>query len=153
MMGSAPAGSALVRRACSTISSSNARSWQPVTTPVPTTSRSTEGAQMTSRLFPYSPELRPRPAADLRAELMSAVRRYDDAGEAVSTARGLRRRELLRVACADLLGLLDTTEVGQALSDVTSATLDAVLDAVLRQVQADRATRGEPGTLPMKIAI
>lgn len=98
-------------------------------------------------------QLRPRPAADLRAELMSAVRRYDDAGEAVSTARGLRRRELLRVACADLLGLLDTVEVGQALSDVTSATLDAVLDAVLRQVRADRAERGNPDPLPMKIAI
>jgi glutamate-ammonia-ligase adenylyltransferase len=98
-------------------------------------------------------QLRPRAAADLRAELLSAVRRYDDAGEAAATARGLRRRELLRVACADLLGLLDTAEVGQALSDVTSATLDAVLDAVLRQVQADRQRRGQPGALPMTIAI
>jgi [glutamine synthetase] adenylyltransferase / [glutamine synthetase]-adenylyl-L-tyrosine phosphorylase len=94
-------------------------------------------------------QLRPRPAADLRAELLSAVRRYDDAEAAVSTARGLRRRELLRVACADLLGLLDTTEVGQALSDVTSATLDAVLDAVIRKVEVDRGG----GPLPMKLAI
>ncbi|HEY0870490.1 MAG TPA: bifunctional [glutamine synthetase] adenylyltransferase/[glutamine synthetase]-adenylyl-L-tyrosine phosphorylase [Acidothermaceae bacterium] len=94
-------------------------------------------------------QLRPRPAADLRAELLSAVRRYDDAEAAVSTARGLRRRELLRVACADLLGLLDTAEVGQALSDVTSATLDAVLDAVIRKVEADRGG----GPLPMKLAI
>ena len=94
-------------------------------------------------------QLRPRPAADLRAELLSAVRRYDDAEAAVSTARGLRRRELLRVACADLLGLLDTAEVGHALSDVTSATLDAVLDAVIRKVEADRGG----GPLPMKLAI
>ena len=94
-------------------------------------------------------QLRPRPAADLRAELLSAVRRYDDAGAAASTARGLRRRELLRVACAELLGMLDSAEVGQALSDVTSATLDAVLDAVLRKVRADR--HGDP--LPMTMAI
>jgi [glutamine synthetase] adenylyltransferase / [glutamine synthetase]-adenylyl-L-tyrosine phosphorylase len=94
-------------------------------------------------------QLRPRPTADLRAELLSAVRRYDDAEAAVSTARGLRRRELLRVACADLLGLLDTAEVGHALSDVTSATLDAVLDAVIRKVEADRGG----GPLPMKLAI
>jgi [glutamine synthetase] adenylyltransferase / [glutamine synthetase]-adenylyl-L-tyrosine phosphorylase len=94
-------------------------------------------------------QLRPRPVGDLRAELLSAVRRYDDAGAAVSTARGLRRRELLRVACADLLGLLDTVEVGQALSDVTSATLDAVLDAVTRKVEADRGG----GPLPVKLAI
>ena len=94
-------------------------------------------------------QLRPRPAADLRAELLSAVRRYDDAGAAASTARGLRRRELLRVACADLLGMLDSAEVGQALSDVTSATLHAVLDAVVRNVRADRS--GDP--LPMTMAI
>jgi len=53
-------------------------------------------------------QLRPRTAAELGAEFMAAVRRYDDAGRAASTARGLRRRELLRVACADLLGLLDS---------------------------------------------
>jgi glutamate-ammonia-ligase adenylyltransferase len=94
-------------------------------------------------------QLRPRPVGDLRAELLSAVRRYDDAEAAVSTARGLRRRELLRIACADLLGLIDTVEVGQALSDVTSATLDAVLDAVTRKVEADRGG----GPLPMKLAI
>src|SRR5580692_1375117 len=55
MIGSAPTGSGWARRACSTISSSNGRNWQAATTPVPTTSRSTEGAQMTSKLFPYSP--------------------------------------------------------------------------------------------------
>ena len=93
-------------------------------------------------------QLRPRPAAELRAELLSAVRRYDDAEAAASTARGLRRRELLRIACADLLGLLEPADVGQALSDVTSATLDAVLDAVIRKVQADLG-----GPLPMRMAI
>ena len=97
-------------------------------------------------------QLRPRTAAELSAEFMAAVRRYDDAGRAASTARGLRRRELLRVACADLLGLLDSAEVGQALSDVAAATIDAVLDAVTRHVQAERTASGR-GPLPMRLAV
>ncbi len=97
-------------------------------------------------------QLRPRSAAELGAEFMAAVRRYDDAGRAASIARGLRRRELLRVACADLLGLLDSAEVGQALSDVAAATIDAVLDAVTRQVQAGRAAAGH-GPMPMRLAV
>jgi [glutamine synthetase] adenylyltransferase / [glutamine synthetase]-adenylyl-L-tyrosine phosphorylase len=96
-------------------------------------------------------QLRPRPVAELRAELMSAVGRYDDPDAAASTARGLRRRELLRIACADILGFLDTAEVGQALSDVTSATLDAVLDAVTRKARAGHSTL--PMALPMTMAI
>jgi glutamate-ammonia-ligase adenylyltransferase len=95
---------------------------------------------------PY--QLKPRSRADLCAELLSAVRRYDDPAQAASTARGLRRRELLRVACADLLGLLDVGQVGLALSDVTAATLEAVLDAVTRDAVAKRG-----GPLPMRLAI
>jgi glutamate-ammonia-ligase adenylyltransferase len=93
-------------------------------------------------------QLKPRALADLTAELLSAVRRYDDPEQAASTARGLRRRELLRIACADLLGLLDVGQVGRALSDVTAATLEAVLDAVIRDAVAKR---GAP--LPMRLAI
>ena len=93
-------------------------------------------------------QLRPRPFADLKAELLAAVRRYDDPEVAVSMARGLRRRELLRIACADLLGLIDIAEVGVALSDLTAATLEAVLDAVTRRAAHDRG-----GALPMRIAV
>ena len=93
-------------------------------------------------------QLRPRALADLTAELLAAVRRYDDPAQAAATARGLRRRELLRIACADLLGLLDVDEVGQALSDVTAATLEAVLDAVVRDAEGRRG-----GPLPMTLAI
>ena len=81
---------------------------------------------------PY--QLRPRPAAELRAEFLAAVRRHEDPATAVEVARGLRRRELFRIACADLLGLLDVVAVGHALTDVTEAVLDAVLDVVARAV-------------------
>jgi glutamate-ammonia-ligase adenylyltransferase len=93
-------------------------------------------------------QLLPRPLEDLTAELLTAVRRYDDPEQAAQTARGLRRRELLRIACADLLGLLDIDQVGRALSDVTAATLEAVLDAVTRDAVAK-----EGGPLPMRLAI
>ncbi|MGH8890880.1 MAG: bifunctional [glutamine synthetase] adenylyltransferase/[glutamine synthetase]-adenylyl-L-tyrosine phosphorylase [Acidothermaceae bacterium] len=93
-------------------------------------------------------QLRPRPFGDLSAELLAAVRRYDDPAVAVSMARGLRRRELLRIACADLLGFVDIAEVGRALSDLTAATLEAVLDAVTRRAALDRG-----GALPMRMAV
>jgi len=93
-------------------------------------------------------QLKPRPLSDLTAELSTAVRRYDDPAQAAAIARGLRRRELLRVACADLLGLLDVDEVGEALSDVAAATLDGVLQAVVRDAEAKRR-----GPLPMRLAV
>ena len=43
--------------------------------------------------------------------------------------RAIRRRELFRIAAADLLGLLDVAEVGYALTDVTAATLEGALAA------------------------
>ena len=42
--------------------------------------------------------------------------------------RAIRRRELFRVAAGDLLGLSDVITVGEALSDLASATIDAALD-------------------------
>jgi glutamate-ammonia-ligase adenylyltransferase len=47
-------------------------------------------------------------------------------------ARALRRHELFRIACADLLGLLHVDAVCAALSSVWTATLAAALDAALR---------------------
>ena len=44
--------------------------------------------------------------------------------------RGLRRHELLRIACADLLGRLDVVAVGRALTDVAVATLQVGLPAL-----------------------
>jgi glutamate-ammonia-ligase adenylyltransferase len=51
---------------------------------------------------------------------------------AIAAARGQRRRELARVASADLLGLLEVTEVCRALTSVWVAVLQAALDALIR---------------------
>jgi len=83
-------------------------------------------------------ELSPRPAEALRAEQAAVVRRHAAPETAVAAARGVRRHELLRVACADLLGLIDVQAVGWALSDVADATIAAALDVAIRKVQADR---------------
>lgn len=68
----------------------------------------------------------PREVAD---SLRRAVRRQADLERAVAAARSMRRHELLRVACADLLGLLDVPSVCAALSRVWSAVLQAAFAA------------------------
>ena len=79
-------------------------------------------------------ELVPRPPSALHEEFGSVVGRHEQAEVAAAAVRGLRRHELLRIACADLLGLLDVDEVGVALSDVSDATLAATLAVAERHV-------------------
>ncbi|TQM44009.1 bifunctional [glutamine synthetase] adenylyltransferase/[glutamine synthetase]-adenylyl-L-tyrosine phosphorylase [Pseudonocardia cypriaca] len=76
-------------------------------------------------------ELRREPE-DFATALRTTVARQHDPDGAAATARSLRRHELLRVASADLLGLLEVDEVCAALSSVWVAVLQATLDAVLR---------------------
>ncbi|MGH3624554.1 MAG: bifunctional [glutamine synthetase] adenylyltransferase/[glutamine synthetase]-adenylyl-L-tyrosine phosphorylase, partial [Sciscionella sp.] len=84
----------------------------------------------------------PREVAD---SLRSAVRRQTDLEHAVSAARSLRRHELLRVACADLLGLLDVPSVCAALSSVWSAVLQAAFAAA--EVEHSTGDTGPPAKL------
>jgi glutamate-ammonia-ligase adenylyltransferase len=100
------------------------------------------------RLIADDAELAPRSAPSLEEGFLAAVDRHGSvgadgrwrggAGAAAQTVRALRRRELFRIACADLLGsgaagiapaggAPDVSAVGQALADVTDATLAAVL--------------------------
>jgi glutamate-ammonia-ligase adenylyltransferase len=89
---------------------------------------------------PHPHQLRPRPLADLDTELLAAVRRHDNPEAGAATARGLR-------------GLLDVAQVGAALSDITSATLEAVLDAATRAVQLDAGGSRGVQPLPMRMSI
>ena len=79
----------------------------------------------------------PRPADELHTAMVEAALRQPDDTAAVAVVRGLRRRELLRIAFADLLGRLDVTEVGEAISATTEATLDATLQVTRRSVAAE----------------
>jgi glutamate-ammonia-ligase adenylyltransferase len=56
-------------------------------------------------IFGDDAELAPRSLVALRSEMMAAAQRYeDDAEGAVTAVRSVRRRELLRTACSDVLG-------------------------------------------------
>ncbi|HEV7654354.1 MAG TPA: bifunctional [glutamine synthetase] adenylyltransferase/[glutamine synthetase]-adenylyl-L-tyrosine phosphorylase [Mycobacteriales bacterium] len=99
------------------------------------------------RILGDDAELTPRPAAALRTSFRSAAARHEDAAAAVGAARELRRQELLRIAAADVLGLLDVAEVGEALTDVVAATVEAALGAAQRAVAVSR------GVLPTRIAV
>ncbi|MBA2390518.1 MAG: bifunctional [glutamine synthetase] adenylyltransferase/[glutamine synthetase]-adenylyl-L-tyrosine phosphorylase, partial [Geodermatophilaceae bacterium] len=77
----------------------------------------------------------------------STAARHDEPDVAVRAIRGLRRHELLRIACADLLDRCDVEDVGAALSTVASATLQAALTVACRQV-ADHG-----GPMPTRFAV
>ncbi|MFG2321665.1 bifunctional [glutamine synthetase] adenylyltransferase/[glutamine synthetase]-adenylyl-L-tyrosine phosphorylase [Streptomyces sp. NBC_01723] len=102
--------------------------------------------------------LTPRGRPQLEQEIMAAVRRADGGEQAVTAARGVRRRELFRTAAADIVGSYGTEAqpveadqgalvdlVGDAVSDLTAATLAGTLRAVVREGWGD--------TLPTRFAI
>lgn len=102
--------------------------------------------------------LDPRGRAGLEQEILSAVGRADGAVQAVTAARGVRRRELFRTAAADIVGSYGTEtqpaepdqgalmdRVGDAVSDLTAATLAGTLRAVVRDGWGD--------TLPTRFAV
>ncbi len=82
----------------------------------------------------------PRTTAALHEEFRSVAARHDVPEFAAAAVRGLRRQELLRIACADLLGMLDVEAVGEALSDVADATVSAALQIATAKVTAQRGT-------------
>ncbi|WP_308211614.1 bifunctional [glutamine synthetase] adenylyltransferase/[glutamine synthetase]-adenylyl-L-tyrosine phosphorylase [Actinoallomurus soli] len=103
-------------------------------------------------------ELTPRPAGALRGEALAAVGRHmsavpvrlqlDPAADAVTALRGIRRRELLRVAVADLLGRLDVGETGEALTAIALVTIEAALRAAIEKIEMERRS-----PLPTRFAI
>ncbi|GAA2992726.1 bifunctional [glutamine synthetase] adenylyltransferase/[glutamine synthetase]-adenylyl-L-tyrosine phosphorylase [Actinokineospora diospyrosa] len=84
------------------------------------------------RLLAEPKELAVRDPAEVAEALRVAVKRHGYLGNAVAAARSLRRHELLRIACADLLGFTDVFSVCAALSSVWCAVLQAALAAVDR---------------------
>ena len=104
------------------------------------------------RLLSDSETLSGREPAEVARSLRSAVARHPEPERAVAAARSLRRHEVLRVACADLLGLLDPMAVFQALSSVWAAVLEAALDTSAREV-AKRPEWTDGKSVPARIAV
>jgi [glutamine synthetase] adenylyltransferase / [glutamine synthetase]-adenylyl-L-tyrosine phosphorylase len=92
-------------------------------------------------------QLATRPAAELLAEATAAERRHGRPADAVASVLAIRRRELLRTAAADVLGLVSIEETGEALTQVARVTVGAALGAAVRE--AERSG----GPLPTRLAI
>ncbi|MBP3978550.1 bifunctional [glutamine synthetase] adenylyltransferase/[glutamine synthetase]-adenylyl-L-tyrosine phosphorylase [Microbacterium sp. BLY] len=78
--------------------------------------------------------LRPRSAQALDDEARAIQTRHETVADALRAVRALRRRELLRTAMAAVLDVVTIEEVATALTDITDATIQAGLRAVLREV-------------------
>ena len=76
-------------------------------------------------------ELRPRPLDQLLEEARATVARHRDDEEAAAKAlRTARRREILRLALAAIVGTITIAELGRALSNITTTILTGVLALV-----------------------
>jgi glutamate-ammonia-ligase adenylyltransferase len=101
------------------------------------------------RLLRTAEDLLPTPSDQLAKTLSAIARRNPDAQDAVGRVRAVRRVELVRVACADLLGLLDVAAVGRSLSAAAAAAIEASLLIAIRKVAG-----GDDGdALPVRIAV
>jgi [glutamine synthetase] adenylyltransferase / [glutamine synthetase]-adenylyl-L-tyrosine phosphorylase len=96
---------------------------------------------------PAGPKLLETEPTVVARALIASAGRYPDPVRAIAAARSLRRRELARIGSADLLGLLEVTEVCEALTSVWVAVLQAALDAMIR------ANMPEDGKAPAAIAV
>ena len=94
-------------------------------------------------------DLTPNDSEALTTEMVATAGRQEDPVDAVRAIRGIRRRELFRIAVGDLFGETDVADVGAGLSRLTDATLEATLDVAGRAVREQRGLE----TAPTRMAI
>lgn len=77
-------------------------------------------------------DLEPRPLSQLLEETESLISRYSTEPEnAVIAIRQIRRREVLRLATASILGLLEISHQGKALADLDTLFIQSMLSIAL----------------------
>lgn len=81
-------------------------------------------------------DLRPRSSELIAEETAAVVARHEAAETAAQALRALRRREVLRLAFAGILGLATIDELAAGLTSVTENTLAGIL-AAIRHERAD----------------
>jgi glutamate-ammonia-ligase adenylyltransferase len=89
-------------------------------------------------------DLTPLGSEAIVERMRASADRQDDPAEAVRSIRGIRRRELFRIAVGELFGETDVATVGAALSRVTDATLEATLEVAGRAVREHRGLDRPP---------
>ncbi|MBC7518722.1 MAG: bifunctional [glutamine synthetase] adenylyltransferase/[glutamine synthetase]-adenylyl-L-tyrosine phosphorylase [Microbacteriaceae bacterium] len=80
--------------------------------------------------FDSDEELQPRSLEALIEECRAINSRHDNVEESARALRTVRRREVLRLAIAAILGVIDVERLGTALSDVTSSLLTGILELI-----------------------
>lgn len=107
-----------------------------------------ERAPSSVAMFGDSDALRPRPRTEIAESMHLAIERHrGEDKEAVTAVRTIRRTELIRIATADLSGRLELLDIEDGLTDLTAATLQAVLDVAVRAAQRAH------GTIVTRVAI
>ncbi|PZU48457.1 MAG: bifunctional [glutamine synthetase] adenylyltransferase/[glutamine synthetase]-adenylyl-L-tyrosine phosphorylase [Microbacterium sp.] len=106
--------------------------------------RALSGSRYIGELMEWIPEsvawldsedqLRPRSGVALQEEARAIQTRHETIGEAMSAVRALRRREMLRLAFASILGTLTIEELAEGLTTVSEVTIQATLRAVRREI-------------------
>ncbi len=76
----------------------------------------------------------PKSPAVVDDEILAIIARHENATDAAKALRGIRRRELLRVALASTLDLISIEELGEALTSITIATLRGALALARRDI-------------------
>ena len=104
-------------------------------------------APETVALLGSDEQLTARPATALHTEASALLSRSASAEEAVAAIRGQRRRELLRTAAADLLGLATVEDTSEALTVITAVSIGGALDAAIARAERD------DGPLPTRICV
>ncbi|GAA1951637.1 bifunctional [glutamine synthetase] adenylyltransferase/[glutamine synthetase]-adenylyl-L-tyrosine phosphorylase [Microbacterium deminutum] len=79
-------------------------------------------------------QLRPRSGIALQEEARAIQTRHSAIEDAMRSVRALRRRELLRIAMAAIIGTVTIEELAEALTTITEVTIQATLRAVRRVV-------------------
>ncbi|TPW76151.1 bifunctional [glutamine synthetase] adenylyltransferase/[glutamine synthetase]-adenylyl-L-tyrosine phosphorylase [Schumannella soli] len=81
-------------------------------------------------------ELRPRSAALLAEETAATLARHrGDVDAAALALRTARRREVLRLALAGIVGVITVEELGRSLSEITATLIDGILTLARRDTE------------------
>ncbi|WGY04134.1 bifunctional [glutamine synthetase] adenylyltransferase/[glutamine synthetase]-adenylyl-L-tyrosine phosphorylase [Nocardioides sp. QY071] len=94
-------------------------------------------------------DLHPLGSAALTDEMLATGGRQEGFEKGVRAVRAVRRRELLRIAAGDVLGLIDVADVGFALTRLTDATLEATLRGAIESTARSRGI----AVVPTRMAI
>lgn len=79
-------------------------------------------------------DLKPRSAEAISGEMTSQLTRHTQVSEAIRAVRMARRREILRIAMGEALGLNDIHQVARGLADIDRAAIQAALTLAEREL-------------------